>query len=199
MGIPFLIRTSERVLVPSPEDDALGPDDRAALLKLDLGARTWPEGCALFELRGLSASEVRQLAPLLPTCPARALDHYHAVATDETERTPEQQEAAADAVAARLGVAYLEAVQAVYLRAALVSVRGIAGWPVQRDEHLGLRLWPVETLDALPVVTRAWLGRVAHSLSELTPPKGKPSSSQPGGATGTTAAPTSGPTAGASG
>ena len=182
MGVPFLVRTTERVVVPAPQDDALTPEQREALLAYDLEPRVWPEGAATFTLRGLSASELAQLRPLLPVLPQAAAEAVRQ-AKDGTD---------VDAAALRLVDGWLARVSRVQLRAALVEVRGIDGWPARREEHLGLLLWPEETLDGLPPATVEWLSGVAYRLSNLAPEKKRPSSQPLVEPTGTTEASTPG-------
>ena len=185
MGVPFLTRVRERVVVPAPQDDALSPEQRAALEAFDLTPRPWPEGAALFTLRGLSESERAQLRPLMP-----ALPEVVARATQDAE---------VDAVTLRHMTAYLARVSYVLLRAALVDVRGVDGWPASREEHLGLLLWPEATLDGLPPATVRWLAEVAQRLTTLDPEKKRPSSSPLAATTGTTADSTPGATPAGSG
>lgn len=183
--LPFLIRTSQRVSLPVPQDDALDADQRRDLLEFDLTPRPWPEGAVLFELRGLSATETDQLRPLLPRAPEGVQEYYAAVLAPSP--TPEQAERLRDVSLARTANAYQTALQAVYLRAGLVTVQGIDGWPTTREEFLGLRLWPTTTLDGLPSASRAWLAAVVWRLTHLDAEKKRLSSSVPDAPTGTTA------------
>ena len=188
MSVPFLTRTRERVIVPAPQDDALTPEQRAALEVYDLTPRPWPEGAALFTLRGLSDSERAQLRPIMPAMPEEVAELTRTAATGDVDER-----------ALRLMSAYLRRVSYVVLRAALVSVSGVEGWPSTRQEHLGLLLWPEETLDGLPPATVAWLAEVAQRLTTLDPEKKRPSSSVPAATTGTMAESTHGATAAGSG
>lgn len=190
MGVPFLVRTSERVEVPVPQDDALTPEQRAALEAYDSTPRPWPAEAARFVLRGLSASELAQLRGLMPAMPAELAAAV--VATRDG--------APADERTHRHLVAYLGAVAYVTLRAALVEVRGVEGWdPHARDEYLGLMLWRESALDGLPRPCVTWLAEVAHRLTSPAPEKKRPLSSPPDGTTGTTGASTSGATPAGSG
>lgn len=193
MTVPFLLKTSERLLVASPYDTALvGCESvRRALLEHDfdqVAMELLPAGVATFEVRGLSPTEVRLLRPFLPP-----LD---AAVGSAIKRASEGH--ALELAEARRVESYFTEIGITYLRLALEAVHGVAGWPADREPCLGRLLWPASTLDGLPNSTLEWLGGLAYALTALTTEKKRPSGTAPGGANGTTEAATSA-TAGVSG
>lgn len=181
MSITLLIRTSERVRVVSPWDPAIDAATKARLLAddLDVLAGRTIEGATYFELRGLSAGEVRRLRPLLPAPPENVRAWLGAVSRGDTPPT--------DANLDRDFSAWQSEVGFVYLRAALVSA-AVEGWPTERESYLGLDLWPEWATDGLPHDTGRWLGSLAYKLSMLPPEKRRPFGSPPDEPSGTTAA-----------
>lgn len=180
--IRLLLKTSERARVVSPWDPALDPETKVRLLADDLDAlqgRTI-EGATWFELRGLSAGEIRRLRPLLPAPPENVRAWLSAVSRGDAE-TPTDDRLDRDFAAWQAEVGF------VYLRAAL-DASGIEGWPESRESYLGLQLWPEWAVDALPADTGRWLGALAYRLSMLSPELRRPFGSPPPAPTGTTAA-----------
>ena len=180
MSIPLLVRTSERVRVVSPWDPALDAATKAALLADDLDClqgRTI-DGATWFEVRGLSAGEIRRLRPLLPPPPDNVRAWLSAVNAGSSFST--------DARLDRDFAAWQGEVGFVYLRAALVSCT-VEGWPNEREGYLGLSLLPEWAVDGLPTDTGRWLGTLAYRLSMLAPELRRPFGSPPAGASGTTA------------
>ena len=182
MSIKLLLRTSERVRVVSPWDPAIDVATKASLLADDLEVlqgRAF-DGATWFELRGLSAGEVRRLRPLLPRPPEQVREWLGAVARGEK---PPPASSTLD----RDFGAWQSEVGFVYLRAALMRA-DLEGWPAERESYLGLELWPEWATDALPHDTGRWLGALAYKLSMLPPEKRRPFGSPPDEPSGTTAA-----------
>ena len=175
MAIALHIKTSERARVVSPWDPALDDATKARLLADDLDALQGASlpGATWFEVRGLSAGEVRRLRPLLPPPPedVRAWFADHNVVGPALWRN-------LDAWYAEVGF--------VYLRVAL-DAPTLDGWPTARESFLGLQLWPESAIDALPHDTGRWLGLLAYRLSTFAPEKKSLSGSPLGGPSGTTA------------
>lgn len=178
--IRLLVRTSERVRVVSPWDPALDAATKAALLADDLdclNGRTI-DGATWFEVRGLSAGEIRRLRPLLPAPPDNVRAWLTAVNTGSEFVTDDRLD--------RDFAAWQSEVGFVYLRAALVSCT-VEGWPNEREGYLGLSLLPEWAVDGLPHDTGRWLGSLAYRLSMLPPEKKSPSGSPLDAPNGTTA------------
>ena len=183
MSIRLLIRTSERVRVVSPWDPALDAETKRRLLADDidcLNGRTI-DGATWFEVRGLSAGEIRRLRPLLPAPPDNVRAWLAAVnaAKDGTD-VPSDERLDRDFAAWQAEVGF------VYLRAALMSA-DIEGWPTASDNYLGLALLPEWAVDGLPHDTGRWLGSLAYRLSMLAPEKKRPFGSPLAEPSGTTA------------
>jgi len=167
VSIRLLVRTSERVRVVSPWDPALDADTKTALLADDLDAlngRTI-DGATWFEVRGLSAGEIRRLRPLLPPPPDNVRAWLSAINAGD--------EPPADARLDRDFAAWQAEVGFVYLRAALMAA-DVEGWPTERENYLGLSLLPEWATDGLPHDTGRWLGSLAYRLSMLAPEKKRP-------------------------
>lgn len=180
MSIRLLVRTSERVRVVSPWDPALDAETKAALLADDLDAlngRTI-DGATWFEVRGLSAGEIRRLRPMLPPPPANVRAWLTAVNAGAELPTDDRLDRDFSAWQSEMGF--------VYLRAALVAA-DVEGWPTERESYLGLSLLPEWAVDGLPHDTGRWLGSLAYRLSMLPPEKKSPSGSPPVESSGTTA------------
>ena len=180
MAIRLLLKTSERVRVVSPYDPAAGEfkdrllaDDLDVLQGVSIPDATW------FELRGLSAGEIRRLRPLLPQPPEDVRAWLSAVAAGEAAPESPTLDRNFSAWQAEMGY--------VYLRACLESVSGLDGWPSSREQFLGLNLWPECATDSLPSDTGRWLGTLAYRLSMLPPEKKSHSGSPPVEPNGTTA------------
>lgn len=180
MSIKLHLKTSERARVCSPYDPALDAATKARLLADDLDAvqgRTI-EGATWFEVRGLSAGEIRRLRPLLPPPPENVRAWLSAVSR--------QAEPPADPHLDRDFSAWQAEVGFVYLRAALMSA-DVEGWPAERESYLGLSLLPEWAVDGLPHDTGRWLGALAYRLSMLPTEKKSLSGSPPAEPNGTTA------------
>ena len=181
MSVRLLLRTSERVRVVSPWDPAVDEALRDRLRAHDLSALDGRrlDGATWFEVRGLSAGEIRRLRPLLPPAPVEVAAWLSAYARDN--------EAALSPFVDRAFRAWQDELGYVYLRAALEKVEGLDLWPIAREDFLGLQLWPESATDALPPDTGRWLGAIAYRLSMLDPEKKSPSGSPPAELSGTTA------------
>lgn len=178
--IQLVIRTDERVRVVSPWDGALDASTKKRLLADDLDVLQGQtiSGATWFEVRGLSAGEIRRLRPLLPRPPENVRAWLASVSAGTPETTDERLDRDFAAWQAEVGF--------VYLRAAL-DAPAIEGWPTERETYLGLQLWPEWAVDALPHDTGRWLGALAYRLSMLPQELRRPFGSPPPGPTGTTA------------